>query len=241
MGAPRLLEKKAIHAGLETQKLQQIKEGVNLAKKVDTLRATRDEEEKRLEAFRRETIIRIQKEIDSKIAERESLIKDNEKLKEDRIRLNAPIDLKEEWEKVNSSRSENETWQSRLIDQQVALLAKEADTQSLSDVLLKRDSELKEKINLAERTLAEAEKKFEEVSILLDETKMKSKTILKRSSEKEKDVLIREQEVTIWDEDLRRFEKELKEKETDISNREIALKARYEALLKAQKYLAEKK
>lgn len=240
MGAPRLLDRKVVNAEVATQKLQQVKEGINLAKKVDALRETVGEEELRLEKFRQESVARVQIEIDAKIAERESLIRGNEKLNEDRLRLQAPIDLQEEWSKVRADKSENEVWQSRLIEQQVSALAREADNQTLSSALLERDSHLKERENLVERTLVGAEEKYELASNELDKAEKKSQAILARATNKEKDVLIREQEVSEWNDSLMKLEGELKEKDVDLTNRERALTDKYETFMRAQRYINNK-
>lgn len=240
MGAPRLLDKKVVNAEVATQTLRQVKEGIILAKKVDALRDSVGEEETRLERFRQESVARVQMQIDVKIAERDSLIRENETLKEDRIRLQAPIDLKEEWEKVRADRGENEVWQSKLIEQQVAVLAREADNQTLSDSLLKRDSDLKEKEALIERIFSGAEEKYELASNELDKAEKKSQAVLARANEKEKDILIREQEVNEWNDSLMKLEEELKEKDTDLTNRERALTDKYETFMRAQRYIKDK-
>lgn len=241
MGAPRLLDKKTVNAEQASQQRQKIMEGITLAKKVDALRVSLGDEQERLEKFRIETTKRIQKDIDAIIGEREDLIKGNEKLKEERIRLQAPLDLKEEWEHIRAFHSENETWQSTLINQQVEILAREADSQTLSNTLRKRDSDLKDRETLAERMFKEAEEQFSEASSTLSSSKEKAKEICSRAASKERNVEIREQEVNIWNEDLMSLEKELKEKDTELTNRETALQRRYETFLKAQNYIKNKK
>lgn len=242
MSAPRLLDKRTVSAEVATQKAQSIKEGLNLAKKVDVLRETIGEEQEKLEKFRIETTARIQSEIDAKIRERDVILRENQKLREERQRiiLDANIDLEKEWRKVEDDKKSNEIWQEKLIEEQVFLLAEKADSQVLSDATLRRVSEIKEKENITERTLIEAESKFEEASEMLDSAKSKSAAILKKANDKDKEVLIREQEVILWNNDLRTLESSLKGKEIDLSNREIALKVRYETFLKAQKYLQAK-
>lgn len=78
MAGPKLLDKRIISAELATQKKQQIDTGIALAKKVDSVRETLAEEEKRLELFRINTIKQVQQEIDIKINEREQVKKETQ-------------------------------------------------------------------------------------------------------------------------------------------------------------------
>lgn len=243
MSAPRLLDKRIVNVEQAAQQRQKIVEGITLAKKVDAVRDSLSDEQTRLEKFRIENTKRVQEEIDAKIMERDAISRENEKLRSERqqIILHAFVDLEQEWEKVNHERETNQVWQSNLINQQVDLLAREADSQTLSEALHKRDSLLKEKEILAGRTLTEAEKSYVEASEMLENSKNKSKEIYNHAVGKEREVEIREQELSIWNEDLQRLERELKEKDFDLSNREIALQRRYETFLKAQNYMKNKK
>lgn len=241
MGAPRLLDKRQVTASAALETTRKIKEGISLAKKVDAVRDTLGEEEAKLESFRANTIQQIQREIDVKIAERDSLIAGNEKLKVERIQLQAPLDLKEEWNRVNEQRFENEAWTSKMIDQQVEQIAREADIQSSFDESLIRERKSKEREELSERTLLDSERLFDEASKVWDEAKAKSAKTIERANAKERDVAIQEQELEIWDSDLRRLEAALKEKDADLSNRETALKNRYETFMKAQDYIKNKR
>lgn len=240
MSAPRLLDKRQVTASAALEATRKIKEGINLAKKVDAVRDTLGEEEAKLESFRANTIRQVQREIDVKIAERDSLIEGNERLKVERIQLQAPLDLKEEWNRVNAQRIENDSWTSRIINQQVEQIAKESDIQVSFEKSLIRGRESKQREELSSRTLIEAESAFEEASKTLSEAKTKSAKTLERANAKERDILIREQEVELWDTDLHKLEAALKEKDIDLSNREIALQRRYETFLRAQNYIRNK-
>lgn len=73
MPAPRLLDKRTVHAELATERKQEIDKGMELAKKIDALRATLLEEKERLERFRTETVKAVQAEIDALIRKRDLL------------------------------------------------------------------------------------------------------------------------------------------------------------------------
>ena len=234
MGAPKLLDKRTVTAEVATQKAQSIREGLNLAKKVDVLRETLGQEEANLERFRHEAITRVQNGIDAKLAEHETLTNENkflthenEILRAEWIRLQSPPDLLEERSKVKAESLENEAWNARIV-------VREADCKSVEHSLSKRDSALTQKENLTERTLIEAESKFEESSKGLEIAQTKAKTLVESAKKREQDVSTREQEVSLWNDDLKTLESELKEKEIDLFNRERALKDKYETLIRTQ-------
>ena len=73
MPAPRLLDKRTVNAELATERKRQIEQGVELAKRIDLLRATLLEEQEKLERFRTETVRAVQIEIDQLIRKRDLL------------------------------------------------------------------------------------------------------------------------------------------------------------------------
>lgn len=241
MAAPRLLDRKVINAEVAMQKTRAIKEGLALAKKVDTLRETLQEESGKLEIFRTESIKKIQQEVDAKIAERDILTRDIARRRTERFALEAPIDLKEEWAKVREASTANETWRDRLINEQVSLLGKEGDNKAFSEVLDKRDEKTKEMEKLTNRTLTEAQKKFSEASNKLEKAERESADIFARANEKEQTSLLREVELNLWESSLSQREMTNSELNLDLASREKALKVRYETFLKAQNYLRNKK
>lgn len=241
MPAPRLLDKRVVSSELAEEKRRQIQSGITLAKKVDAVRDTLQKEENDLEAFRRETITRIQKEIDSKIAERDSLDKEIVRRREERIQLEAPIDLKEAWDDVQSGRLEVTEWKDRLGTQTVEQLAKEAEITEIAESTLKRSTESKEKEKLVERILVEAESKHEETSLVLDKARAEVKKVIDNAKQKEKKVIDRELFVETKEIEINNREDRNQAHELDLSNREKALKVRYDTFVKAQAYIKSKK
>lgn len=73
MPAPKLLDKRTVNASLATERKQQIETGIELAKKVDAVRAMLAEEKEKLERFRSETVKAVQAEIDELIRKRDLL------------------------------------------------------------------------------------------------------------------------------------------------------------------------
>jgi hypothetical protein len=241
MPAPRLLDKRVVNTEVATQKRQQIQHGIALAKKVDAVRDTLQEEERNLETFRVETIKRVQAEIDVKIKEKDHLESEIARRKEERIKLEAPIDLQEAWREVLEGKVEVSDWRERLTNQSVQQLAREGEIKQSNEELTKRIDEVDRKEGLAERTLKSAEEKFEEASSVFDKAQANSKRLLDIAVKKEKQVVEREIEADERDALIVEREREVNEHETDLSNREKALKVRYDTFVRAQAYIKSKK
>jgi|ERR1700734_1242568 len=240
MAAPKLLDKKTINAEVATQKLQQIKEGITLSKKVDKVRDTLWEEEARLEKFRTESIAVIQKQINAKVAEHDSYIQGNEKLRAERFALQAPIDLKEEWTKVNEATAVNTAWQERLVNDQVSLLADREDNKTLSEILEHKQEKIRETEKLTNQTFQEAQRKFALAEDVLQKARNEAQKVISDAKEREQAVSLRELEATLWENALSKREITIAEDKSDIAKREQALKVKYEVFLRAQNYLKNK-
>lgn len=240
MAGPKLLDKRIVNAELATQRKNQIDAGLTMTKKIDVVRDTLQTEEQRLEQFRSESIRKVQQEIDSKIAERDMLERSNAILREDRIRLSAPIDLSEAWAEVKTQKQENAEWKGRLTEQSIELLAREGANKDVGEELAKRVLNTSKKDELTERTLLEAETKFTEASDTLEKAQFESKKLLDSAKEEVKEVKIREDMVETREKYVFEKEQEVNAHEIDLSNREMKLRSRQEIFLKAQNYLKKK-
>lgn len=237
----RLLPKRQVSIESSKQKKALIDEGTGLATKVDALRTTLVVEEGKVNRFRTETISQVQKDIDTKIQERQLLETGNVFLREERIRLSAPIDLTEAWEEVKTGKAEIANWRSTLSEKEVRMLAREADVVDAETSLTKKTEAIGRKEKLAERTLEAAQDKFEKASVTLEKAQEKGSKLVNDAIHREKAVLIRESDATVKEAELQERETKTATHELDLSNREIALKDRYETFIKAQNYINNKK
>jgi DNA repair exonuclease SbcCD ATPase subunit len=105
----------------------EIQEGAKLAKKIDALRELVAKEQNNLNKFRDESLKQIKKEIDSYIEEKNKLQTEVFELRDERIRLSAPIDLVEEWAYVKREKSIVETQKEENSQTRLSLMAKEID------------------------------------------------------------------------------------------------------------------
>lgn len=236
----RLLPKKQVSIEASKQKKALIDEGIGLATKVDVLRETLVVEEGKVNLFRRETISQIQKDIDTKIQERQLLETGNVFLREERIRLSAPIDLTEAWEEVKTGKLEISQWKETLTDKEVRMLVRESDVVDAEKSLLKRTEAIGRKEKLTERTLVGAQEKFEKASVTLEKAQEEGSKLVHDAIHREKAVTERESNVTVKEAEIQERETKAAAHELDLSNREIALKDRYETFIKAQNYINSK-
>lgn len=239
--APRLLDKRIVSAEVATEKKQLIDRGITMAKKVDAVRDTLQEEEQKLESFRSETLRRVQLEIDAKLHERDSLERENTNLREDRIRLSAPIDLSQAWSEVKEREIRMDEWNERLTNDSISLLAKEEDVRETKENLRIVSENVLRKDSLLERTLTEAETKLTQASDILERAKRDSEKMLKEARDAENHIRVRESDATEREQYLSKREDEVLRHEVDLASREKKLRSRQELFMKAQNYLKNKK
>lgn len=236
MGAPKLLDKKTINREVANQTKQQIDTGIQLSKKVDAIRDSLGEEQQNLDNFRNTTLPLIQQQIDVKLKERDQIEQGNILLREERMRLSAPIDLTQAWQEVTEGKASIESWKSRLAEKEVYAIAREADAAELDKQLSERSSQVVTKEALIAKTIEDAIEKHERASSTLKKAQKESITLVHSAEMRENAVALQEQKMATREVTLAEREVINAAHETDLSNRELALKDRYETFIKAVNY-----
>lgn len=217
----RLLDKKTLSVDLAIQKKKQIDQGVNLAKKVDAVRETLLEEEKRLAEFRNESIARTQTEIDAKIKEKNFLESEIKKREKDLTKLREPLDA--EWEDVNSKIRAVNTLSLSLNQMQGEL--EKAIALNIQRERLNKEEEqrIAKERERSVQALTEADLLKEMTSDTLTKAKTRADTIHlnarkihEEAERREQDVDRREVAIVKMAADLKRIEKEQKRKDKEI-------------------------
>ncbi len=155
----KLREKSQIDRAKAVETQQEIDRGLKLAKRVDELRITKTKEESDIKNWRDGSLKIIQAQIDTGIAERDALNKQNMALREERMRLEAPVDLKKEWEKVNKDRLDIEKWKRDLFEREASVINRELVLQSLPE----REKTIKSKEKKADDYLKETNESYDTV------------------------------------------------------------------------------
>lgn len=224
----KLQHKRVAAAEIAKQRKSQIDEGVKLAGKVDRLRSTVSEEEERLEKFRKQTLARVQVEIDEKIIEKNRLVDEIILLREDRARELIPLTA--EWEKVRVEKV-------RLAHREEAVSTREDDASIRETEVSNSEHEIsteKERIHqLKEATtqnLREAEVDRREGRAFLVDAKNKAQKLLSDAELKDRQAQARIDGVEVWEREVGEREERINSKEADVAQRELVLKDRYATL-----------
>lgn len=158
------------------ERKREIEEGVKLAKKVDSLRELSAKEQENINRFRDSSLKQIQEEINKKIDEKNVLDVEISQRKEERIKLSAPVDLKEEWEKVKQDKLQIEEWKRDLFDREAKLIEREGNVITHQKEIEKRDKSLKDDEFNARQYLEETNKSYRVVEKIRDDIEERKKS-----------------------------------------------------------------
>lgn len=221
----KLLPKSKIHEAKAAAKKQQIDQGVQLAKRVDTVRETLSEEENNLERFRRESIARIHEETRIAGEERDTAIKERDAARSARDIALRPL-----------------TEEKKLLAQEKQEIA---GTRLVADALLasaqKEDLEVRQKNKDASDTLkriALQEHAAREALIAADEAEKKAQNALFVAEEIHKNATLLAEKM---DTELLHRDEAMAMKENGLILREEHLKAGEAELEKGWKLLEDRK
>lgn len=217
----RLLTKSDIAKAKATDRSLEIAEGVKLAKRVDTLREVAANEESSLTKFRTNTISEITKEIAQMVMDRDQMKVSNQILKEERERLLAPIDLKEEWRVVAKDKKEVEMWKEDLLTREIGLTGRENSVREAQVGFVDRERDIKNKEEWIERTINQTQAANVETQRILLETQ----NVLNRTNgeiaERNEVLKVKENEITAKEAELLQREEQVREDQKIITKGKI--------------------
>lgn len=157
MPAPKLLDKKLIQASLATERKHEIDKGKKLSEAVLALEEAKVKEERELEEFRVNTLKAIQIEIDAKQTENVRVREENKLLKEERIRLEGPIDLIEAWTEVQGLVEKYDIIADNLLKREIDISSRESDVTETKNSFVIREKEIRRAETAAEENLSHSE------------------------------------------------------------------------------------
>lgn len=230
MAAPRLLDKKTIHAEVAGAKKAQIDQGVAIAKKVDALRETHAEEEKKLELLRVVTTRRIKDEIDGLIKIKDGLQDELEVLRQQRQEALQPFDALQrdiETRKGVIEAKEQELWTKQAqIDSKLAELAK--DKANIENELARTETLKKQAGDYLETAACE----LNNARIAAQGVQLESNKILNDALLRDKNLTEREESVTFRENQVQLKVSNTQKKEEDLILRELQLQEGWKNLQK---------
>lgn len=239
----KLLSKSDINTIKGTERQKEIQEGAKLAKKVDTLREVSAKEEENLKKFRDESLKILQVELDVKIKENERLDKEIAFKKEQKIKLEAPLDLINEWKKVAEDKKSNATLSSQLREMELQLINREMVVSAFGE----RENEIIQKEAKVKSYLDEAVRSYEQTEDIRNQIEQKKiasdKDIAQKYSElsdKEQNIISREYVISKDKEQIAKDKKEILDKGSSLISRESTLDGLERTLTKREQSLREK-
>jgi hypothetical protein len=241
MPAPRLQEKRQIQASLAQERKQQIDEGKKLVDSILQLREAKEREGRELEEMRANALAVIARETAVKQAENDALARDNVRLKEERIRLEAPLDLQEAWEEVKGEKAKSAALSEHLLTREIEVSRRENDLADALAALSERDAavgkaetEASEHLRVADAERQETTEANQEAQTLLAATRQRAKNSealhLKRSRELDQ----REAALTEREEELAKEQLSITNEKILLADRRATLERGFEELRRKQ-------
>lgn len=235
----RLIDKKEVLIQKSQEKKREIDEGVKLAKSIDALRETHAKEQVSLKKFRDESFQVMKLEMEQQIIRKTQLTLEIEKLESERMRLHAPIDLIQEWERVKKFKSETTQLKDELDTREHILISKEITVTAKDKEQADKEQEIIEKDATSRRFLSETQLQYEMAEKTRNESeKLKSKVIQDSEKaeyafrEKEISLAIRERDLGNLQQKLENDQLEIDKEKIHIASQQQTLKVAWEALRK---------
>lgn len=223
MPAPRLLDKKTIQVSLAAERKQEIDRGVKLAKSIDALQEAKEGVEQELDMLRTKTLVKIQQEIDAKASENDLLAKANAALKEERIRLEAPVDLTQAWDEVKELKATHEELANELLMREIEVSKRENDVYDDSNGLKTREERIGQSEKEAKKSLDDAETLREEAEQARASAEQMFSTAQEEKRRQENSFAEKETELVEREQTLEEKEMIVQEELLDITNQKIYL------------------
>ena len=222
----KLLPKTKIASLKSDSRKLDIDEGVKLAKTVDALRQAKATEEANLAKFRDASLKEVQSQINEKVKELDKLKTEIIGKREERMALEAPIDLTNEWKEVNALKVDLQSRETDIISKEILL----HEVKTL-------EKSVKEKEQKAILLFEEASKSYTKADDLRSNMESKEKESIalftersKKISEQEKDLIDREFVVKQQLDNLEKEKKELLDAQMKLIERESSIESNTKAL-----------
>lgn len=224
----RLLDKKTANTEVADQRKKLIDEGLTLARKVDVLRETVVKEEGNLHRFRIEAVPSVQKEIDEKIKQKDSLRDEIKVLEKKREELQKPLD--DEWVRVNQAKELINGLKQGLYEREDELIEAREEFVKVKKEVEEDKSRAKDLTRRASEKLAEADETLKDAREDSVRLRTEANALLSSAGLRERAASLKEQDIITRVSEVAMAWNKVREKEIDLANRERALKDKYQTL-----------
>lgn len=197
----KIPSKQEVSTSKALERKREIDEGLKIANKVDTLRKLASTEQNNLIKFRDESLQSIKEEIANYVDSRDSLQREVDALKEQRVSLQIPLD--KEWIIVNLAKQDVVTAKENIYATLEGLKKSEKSyAQSLKELELERIKVGNLKAS-ANESFSLAEKIKDEASRILDEANQETNEIYEEMNLREQQLHSKEQDILIKEIDVK--------------------------------------
>lgn len=222
----RLADKKQIQLSVAVERQAEIEQGVLLAKKIDALRQAKLNEEASLNKFRDQSTKNIQKDIDSLLVKKDSVIAEIKAETEYLALLRKPLD----WEQVRLRKIELDSQKELLAKRELLIIQQELQiTQRLEDIE-ENESRIQEK----KRQVAERLQIAEDLRIQTEQDSVRKsqeyKKFKQQTKEIENNLFDRQANIAVAERELKLRQDSIFLKERDIITRTALIVDREQTL-----------
>lgn len=226
----KLLDKKVIVQQKAQERKLEIDEGVKLATKIDTLRKTYSEEEKKLSDFRRESLKGIKSELDEIVSQIKTKKQDLLVLEKQSTELRKPLDI--EWQTLHKEKLELEKKQELLTRQISEFLENERLQNKRKEELDLDESRLEDLKKTTNQTFEDARSEKLQADWILHMATVESTKLIGQANARLEDSVSREMKVASEERDIINQKKILDQREEALDKKERAINDKYQTLLR---------
>lgn len=226
----RLLDKNTVVRQQAQEHKLEIDEGLKLAQKIDLLRKTASEEEKKLADFRIGSLTAIQNELKPLNDKKASLENDVKDLEKKREKLKEPLD--NEWARLEDEKKNLEKDKEELT-RKVSNFLQEAVKQDKRDKAIKVEEERLEEIRIQANKMAVSALSDRDIAKeLLNKAKAEAEEVFKECESKKAELISREMIIAGQERGIINTKALLSRREKELDLQERAIKDKYDTLLR---------
>ena len=238
----KILDKVQINALKAMEKKKEVDEGMKLAQTVDKLRETKSKEEENLRKFRDESIKAVKIDIEALLEQKNVLQGQIDTLNKEKIKAQAPIELSNEWKKVEQTKKDVYNLKQELFDRETHLITREALVQKLDE----RELEISRKEKESETYLDEIRinyEKTEDMRRMVEGSKLQHENAIAERvynlDVKEQKLVERENELLVQTANVSNEKKDLLSRDSYLTERESRLELRNQELFDREEKVKE--
>jgi hypothetical protein len=228
----RLIPKREIDSLKQQERERTVKEGADIAVKVDALRLMYAKEEKNLRDFREHAMADVHMELDALAHQRLDLLADIEAKQRERDRLLEPLDA--EWRKIEQQKDALAIARDTLKDEELTGIKWLDEIKEREDGLIRQEIALQTRLQEADRLYGIAARNEAVATDLRKNAEAEAKGMMLAIRERDDDSRTLEREVKTREMEARVREEQVSQREVELTIKEKRNEDLYQMLLRNQ-------